>query len=97
MTLKQFIFKQMEKNGYVLDVEVARFTKKEFSFNTVEEYKREYKSLEWAKEQYKDLKNPELKHSGRRYLIRDKNWEDNLYQVIPKSYYLKRKNEKRQS
>ena len=87
-TLKQFVFSEMKKKDYVLDQEVHIFLDKEdVNYYTVEQYKKDYKRLEWAKEYFKDIKNPMLQKTYRKYLIRDNSWEAGQYKIIPKIYY----------
>jgi hypothetical protein len=84
--LKQFIFKKMEEQGYILDQELYKFCGREPNFSTAEIYKREYLNFKNAKEYFKDFKNPILSHYKKRYSIGHKGI--NEWWKIPKSYFL---------
>ena len=96
MKIKQFIFKEMENKGYVLDQEVFNFLGKEPNYYTIELYKKEWLGFKRAKEYFIDFennKNTIIRKSGRRYLIIIKMSESLGWYLIPKSYfnYLKEK------
>jgi hypothetical protein len=63
MTLKQFVWQELEKKGYVLDQEIVRFTGRTDSLASAETYKTSYFSLK----QYKAFFEPKLK--GKKYTI----------------------------
>ena len=89
-SLKQWIWERLDNHESVCDQEVFNFTKKETSLYTAEEYKRQWRSFNFYKEKFKDLeenRNFTLEHHRRRYVVRDNEWEPNLYQPIPKDYY----------
>lgn len=96
-SLKQFIFEEMKRKGYVLDKELAKFQGKEPNFYQASVYAGEYRKLEHAKEHFKvfeDDPNTILHHVGRKYLIRDSSKAEGTgWWTIPKIYfdYLKEK------
>lgn len=59
-SLKKFIFEKLEKGEYIMDNDVAKFTNGDFSFNTVEQYKNEFRKLEQYKERFKDFETVPL-------------------------------------
>jgi cyanate lyase len=52
-SLKQFIWQEMEKKGYVSDSEVCKFLGKEPNFCTKAIYAQEYEALNYAKNYFK--------------------------------------------
>lgn len=91
-SLKKFIWEEMEKKGYVLDWELAKFCGKEVNYYTAEVYKREYNLLnQWINNNaYHNDPTSEI-HKGRRmYLVRNeeiKKIDENRWMKIPKIYF----------
>jgi hypothetical protein len=95
-SLKQFIFDKLEHQNYILDNEVYKFLNKEPNWYSVQQYKNDYFRLKSAQQYFREFEvnqNTIIKHSGNKYLIRDKMWENMKWIVIPKIYfdYLKTK------
>ena len=100
-TLKQFIFNEMDKKGYVLDQELADFCGKEPNFYTAEQYKQEWQRLQWCltSHNFHEDDTTEIHKGYRCYLVRNKEIKDideNRWLKIPKIYfdYLKNKGRK---
>jgi hypothetical protein len=99
MTLKQFVFQQLDLNGYILDDEIFKLTNNENSLITAEQYKNEWRMLKRDKEQFKELEDvPSLIIASRgnrrkKYLLRDSKWDNMKWYQISKIYfnYLKEK------
>ena len=100
-TLKQFIFKKMAEQGYVLDKELGRFCRdnnwdeeKDIPFYRAEVYKREYQLLENAKDKFDDCEDVKIesyrnsyKGAKTRYNLRHKGMAENQWWKIPKIYF----------
>jgi hypothetical protein len=57
-SLKQFIFRKLGTGKYVLDKDIVKFGKGEnIPFYQAEVYKREYRSLEYQKNYFKEYEN----------------------------------------
>jgi len=95
-SIKKFVFNALDKGIYLTDSDIAKLYKGEPNWYTVEQYKLEWQKLHNAKEKFAELEtNPNtiIYKSGRKYLIRNKMWENMSWYVIPKIYfnYLKEK------
>lgn len=97
-TLKQFIYKEMEKGNYITDLQLAKFCGHEPNYYQAELYKQEYKRLQSAKdffkeyEEHKDTTLHKYKNSYKwaktRYYLENKTLlGENRSYKIPKIYY----------
>lgn len=107
MNLKQFIFEKMAKGEYITDQSVGVFLRqnnwneeKDIPFSAVENYKREYKMLEFQKSKFDDCEDKTIhkykhsyKHAKTKYFLEYKGIGENRHQPITKAYfnYLKEK------
>jgi hypothetical protein len=87
MTLKQFIFKKMDVDGYVLDYEVAKFLGREPNYRTVENYKKNWRRLKNDKTRFADEEIIEKIHFNRGYYIRLKGMDKHSLYKVGKDFY----------
>jgi hypothetical protein len=90
MNIKKWVFEKCDKGEYISDQAICDFTESENKFYIVREYTRQWERLEKQKIDFKYIKenrNFTLNHIRRKYLVRENDWEDNLWQPITKEYF----------
>lgn len=92
MTLKQFVFNEMDKKGYILDQELAKFCKGEPNFYTAEQYKEDWKRLNncLSVHNFHQDNTTEIHKGYKCYLVRNKEIkeiDENRWLKIPKIYF----------
>jgi len=78
----------MDKDGYVLDYELAKIYGKEPNFCTAEIYKRQWSKLNADKEYFADKKIIEKEHHKGKYLVRFEGLEENQFMKVGRDFYL---------
>jgi len=91
-SLKKFIYEKLEKGEYISDQDVFNFMgSNDFSFYTAEQYKDEFRRLEFLKEKFKDfIKDPTVricKNYRCHILDNHEMREKSMVYKIPKTYF----------
>lgn len=87
MSIKSKIWEKLDKDGYILDSDLAKIYGNEPNFATAEQYKKQWVKFKFDKDEFAGKEIIEKKHSRNGYYIRLKGMDKFTWYKVSKDFY----------